>query len=245
MKTRNILLFSILVLLAACRADDKRGTAPVQMITNFEGVGQTFEVSFTKGKDFNHPVIALWLETADGKYIQTLYISQSVATGYFQHGDDKSGRWERGPRRRPATVPYWSHKRNVKETDGLYVPTTATAIPDAYTGPTPLNNFILKTKSDSLLKNPVRIVLEVNQAFDFNRTWTTTLFPGDEYYATSGQPSLIYATDAIDLNSPAEKYEMKLIGHGHYSGATGELFTDVSGFTTALGIVKEVVVRVK
>jgi len=244
---RTILITSsiLLILLISCKNADHSASDPQIIVTNGNGAGPQFEVSFTKGEKFSHPVIAIWLETSDGKYIQTLYISKSVATGYFQHGDTKSGKWAAGPRRRPATVPYWSHKRNVQEADGLYVPTAATAIPDAYTGPTPLSNFILKSKSDSTLHQPVRVVFEINQAFDFNKIWTTTRFPGDQYYATSGQPSLIYATDAIDLNAPAEKYEMKLIGHGHYSGATGELFTDVSGHTTALEIVKHLVVKVK
>jgi len=245
MKTLLITSSILLILLTSCKHADQRVTEPDIVITNGSGAGAQFEISFTKGEKFSHPVIAIWLETAEGQYIQTLYISQSVATGYFQHGDTKNGRWAPGPRRRPATVPYWSHKRNVLEADGLYVPTAATAIPDAYTGPTPLSNFILKSKSDSALHQPVRVVFEINQAFDFNKIWTTTRFPGDLYYATSGQPSLIYATDAIDLNAPADKYEMKLLGHGHYSGATGELFTDVSGHTTALEIVKEVVVRLK
>ncbi|KAF5029964.1 hypothetical protein DSECCO2_643090 [anaerobic digester metagenome] len=245
MKALIIIASVIVLLFTSCRNTDRRASEPEMVITNAAGAGVEFEVSFTRGEKFSHPVIAIWLETEDGKYIQTLYVSKSVATGYFQHGDTKSGKWAPGPRRRPATVPYWSHKRNVQEVDGLYVPTAATAIPDAYTGPTPLTNFVLKSKSDSSLQHTVRVFLEINQAFDFNRSWTTTRFPGDAYYATSGQPSLVYATDAIDLMSPAEKYEMKLIGHGHHSGATGELFTDLSGFTSALEIVKQVVVRVK
>ncbi|HBG69561.1 MAG: hypothetical protein A2W93_13605 [Bacteroidetes bacterium GWF2_43_63] len=244
---KKIIFLSVISVLVftSCRHSDRRDTEPVQMVTNVKGVGQTFEISFQKGREFSHPVIALWLETSEGDYIQTLYISKSVATGYFQHGDTKSGKWSPGPRRRPATVPYWSHKRNVIESDGLYVPTAATSIADAYTGPTPLNNFVLKSKSDSTLKQSVRVFLEINQAFDFNRSWTTTRFPDDAYYATSGQPSLVYASEAIDLKSPAEKYELKLIGHGHHSGASGELFSDVSGHSTALEIVKEVVVKVK
>jgi len=245
MKALIITTSIIALLFASCRQTDRHASEPETVITNAAGAGAEFEIAFTKGEKFSHPVIAIWLETVDGKYIQTLYISKSVATGYFQHGDTKSGKWAPGPRRRPATVPYWSHKRNVQEADGLYVPTAATAIPDAYTGPTPLTNFVLKSKSDSPLQQAVRVFLEINQAFDFNRSWTTTRFPDDAYYATSGQPSLVYATDAIDLMSPAEKYEMKLIGHGHHSGATGELFTDLSGFTSALEIVKQVVVRVK
>jgi polyphosphate kinase len=35
------------------------------------------------------------------------------------------------------------------------------------------------------------------------------------------------------------------IGHGHYSGKNGKLFTDLSSLTTALKIVKSLKVKVK
>jgi hypothetical protein len=40
-------------------------------------------------------------------------------------------------------------------------------------------------------------------------------------------------------------YKMKPIGHSHYSGKTGELFTDLSTFTTALQIADSIVVRIR
>ena len=38
---------------------------------------------------------------------------------------------------------------------------------------------------------------------------------------------------------------MKPIGHGHPTGETGELFTDLSTLTTALQIADSVVVKIK
>ncbi len=37
---------------------------------------------------------------------------------------------------------------------------------------------------------------------------------------------------------------MHLIGHSHWSGKTGELFTDLSTITTAKDIVKSAVVKI-
>ncbi len=38
---------------------------------------------------------------------------------------------------------------------------------------------------------------------------------------------------------------MKAIGHGHYSGQTGQLYTDMQGIDTALQLVNRVVVEVR
>ena len=244
MKIKIILISFAVLLVAACRPSSKRTSEPETLVTNASAAGLGIELSLTKGKEFNHPLVAIWLETPSGQYIQTLYVSQSIATGFFAHADNTGERWKPGSRRRPAALPYWSHKRNVKEADGLYVPTPATAMPDAYTGPTPLKSFVLKSKSDSMLINEFVVVLEINQCFDFNRTWTTTRFPNDYQYATSGQPSLIYSSGTINPSKLESEYNLRLIGHGNPSGTDGNLFPDISGFTSALEIVGEAKVKV-
>jgi len=244
MKTK-IVLFSLAVLLiAACRPSSKRTSEPETIITNASAAGLGIELSLTKGKEFNHPLVAVWLETPSGQYIQTLYVSQSIASGFFAHADNSGNKWKPGSRRRPAALPYWSHKRNVKEEDGYFIPTPATPMPDAYTGPTPLKSFVLKSKSDSLLSNEFVVLLEINQCFDFNRTWTTTRFPNDNQYATSGQPSLIYSSATINPSKLEAEYKMSVVGYGNPSGADGNLNPNLSGFTTALEIVNKAVVKV-
>ena len=49
----------------------------------------------------------------------------------------------------------------------------------------------------------------------------------------------------IDSKNRQENYLMRPVGHSHYSGKTGELFTDLSTITTALQIADSIVVRVK
>jgi hypothetical protein len=46
------------------------------------------------------------------------------------------------------------------------------------------------------------------------------------------------------MNNMRDRYVMKPAGHGHPTGATGELFTDLSTMTTALQIADSIVVRI-
>lgn len=216
----------------------------VQTITtNFDGQGFDLLIEFEKGKSHNHPLMAVWVEDTEGKYVQTLYVAQSVAKGYFQHGDKTSGKWLPGPIRRPASLPYWAHKRGVKEADGLYMPSQEKPIPDAFTGATPQGSFSLKTKTNTKAHTKFKIMLEINQSWDWNTYWHNNKYPYDNDYKTSSQPALVYEV-FVDTQNPLPEYEMKLIGHSHWSGKTGELFTDLSTVTTAKDITKGVVVKV-
>ncbi len=85
--------------------------------------------------------------------------------------------------------------------------------------------------------------MEVNQPWDWNEFWTNKLFD-DIDYRSSCQPSLIYAV-TVDLNDIDKEYFMNPIGHGHYSGKTGLLYTDLSTMTTAKEIFKEIKVKIQ
>jgi len=144
-----------------------------------------------------------------------------------------------GEIRRPAAVPYWAHRRGIRSADGLFIPDTKTPIPDAYTGPTPQGDFSLVTRLDTTHIRKFKIYLEINQSWDWNEYWSNNKFPDDEEYKSSCQPALVYQS-IVDLDNPLPVYEMKIIGHSHYSGKTGDLFTDLSTITTALQIVNRI-----
>lgn len=243
---KNIFYVLILVLLvSACAYDWTRrpkDTSFEVLTTNIDGKGIELQIEFKKGKHHNHPLMALWVETVDGAYIQTLYVAKSIAKGYYRHGDASTGRWKPGPIRRPATLPYWAHKRGVQEEDGLFIPTHKTPMPDAITGATPKGNFVVNTKTDEPLEQ-FAILFEINQSWDWNQYWHNNKFPDDEDYKTSSQPALVYKA-TIDLSQSRQKYELELIGHSHYAGRTGELFTDVSTITTAKEITKSITIRI-
>lgn len=244
MKTTTILFLSIL--LAGCASQQNLTSEKEIITTTPEQINTQLEVELIKGKYHNHPLFAIWIEDLEGKYIETLYVTQYFAKGFFGHGESEPGKWknEPGEVRRPAALPYWSHKRNIKTADGLYVPSPETAVPDALTGATPKGNFTLKTGSKVSGDKSFRVLLEINQPWDSNNFWTNNKFPDDFNYKTSLQPALVYET-VISPSSQKDEYYLNPIGHSHPSGETGELFTDLTTITTAKEIVSKVLVRIK
>ena len=245
----RILYLIIIVLAAGCSAGTRSNkqqepAKPVILTTNNAGRGPVIEVELTKGKSFYYPLFAVWLEDEDGKYIQTLYVAQSVATGVFRYAKQGSRKWETGSKRAPQTLPYWAHKRGIKAADGLFMPDEGSKVPDAYTGATPTTAFVLNARVDEELPQIFRVMFEINQNWDWNEYWTNDRYPDDENYKMSCQPALVYEA-VIDRGSPATEYTMKPAGHSHYSGKTGELFTDLSTLTTALEIAGSITVRIK
>lgn len=240
------LLFLLLTFLSLSASAQGKKAAEINgsdtVITNLSGKGLQINLDFSTGSKYSHPVIAIWIEDMDENYIQTLYVSYSIATGIFEHGQEKDGKWAPGERRRPSALPYWSYKRHVMASDGLFVPDRHTPVPDAYTGATPQKNFVLKTKSDNALNGKFRILLEINQAFDWNDYWHNSKYPDDENYKTSSQPSVVYSV-TIDPDDIETEYYMNPVGHGHYSGKDGKLYTDLSTLTTALKLVKSIKVK--
>ena len=214
------------------------------LVTNAEGKGPEITVDLLKGESFYYPLFAIWLEDTDGRYIQTLYVAKAAGTGYFKYAKQEGNKWVEGIKRAPQTLPYWSHKRGIKAADGLFVPDAGTAVPDAYTGATPVTSFVLSSRADDQLPVKYKVMLEINQNWDWNEYWTNDKFPDDENYKMSCQPALVYEV-VIDTEMPEDSYLMKPVGHSHYSGKTGELFTDLSTLTTALKIVDKAIVRVR
>jgi hypothetical protein len=146
-----------------------------------------------------------------------------------------------GEIQRPAALPYWAHQRNVLNEFGTYNPTKNHPVIDGYTGATPIASFILHTKTGRPLKGKYKIMLELNQCWDWNEYWTNDKYPNDIEYKTSSQPALVYSVD-IDTNNPKTFYVMKPVGHSHYAGADGSLTPDLSTITTALKIAKRITV---
>lgn len=217
---------------------------PLILETNLNGKGVDIEIQFYKGPEIYYPLMAIWIENMEGEFIQSLYVAKSIAKSHFNYGIVNDNRWESGPKRIPAALPYWGHKRGIRAEDGYYLPTQKKPIADAYTGATPTSDFILKTKSDSLLPNQFRVLFEINQSWDWNEYWTNKKFPDDIHYKTSAQPAVIYAAE-IDLESNKKEYEMQIIGHSHYSGKTGKLYPDLGTLTSALKIADKIMVRIK
>lgn len=249
----NRILLKILIITAmtggACSTGSMKHQLPSEeertiLNTNEDGKGPQIIVEFKKGESFYYPLFAIWLEDQSGNYLQTLYVAKSVATGFFEYAVQEGNRWKSGYRRAPQTLPYWAHKRGIQASDGLYVPDKSSSVPDAYSGATPVRGFVLNSRADGPLPRKFRVMLEVNQNWDWNDYWTNDKFPDDKNYLMSCQPAVIYET-LVDMENRGASYTMKAIGHSHYSGQTGELFNDLSTLTTALKIAASVSVTVK
>jgi hypothetical protein len=244
MRTITILLIGLLF--AGCASQQNISDSKETISTSPKTINTNLEFEITAGKSHNYPSFAIWIEDLDGNYIETLYVTEYFAKGVFGHGELEPGKWknESGEARRPATLPYWSHKRNQKANDGLYAPAPETAVPDALTGATPKGNFVLETGTKMSNDKSYRVLFEVNQPWDSNEYWTNNKFPDDMDYKSSLQPALIYAT--VVTSNPAEKeYFLNPIGHAHYSGRDGKLYTDLTTITTAKNIFSKVKVIIK
>jgi len=241
---KNILRTAFLMMIAfSCTTSRVPvNEVPDQITSNPLGKGPKLEIEMIRGEGHNHPLMAIWVESESGKFIQTLYVSESIGKGVFKHGDASKGFWMPGEIRRPAALPRWAHQRGIKAEDGLYLPTPQDPIADAYTGPTPEKSFILHTRLNEPVSGKFRIFFEINQTWDWNDFWTNNKYPDDEEYKTSCQPALVYMA-TIDPDNPAEEYVMNIIGRSHYSGASGELYSDLETMTTALHIAEEIVIR--
>lgn len=183
------------------------------------------------------PQIAVWMETLEGQYIDTLYITGKASNSGF-------GETDTGLVRRPEALPHWSHRRGVQEADGFYAPSENNADLDGVSAATPRSDYLVSLTAPRM--GQYRLLVEVNRSYDFNEYYSKDRFPEDPIYSgdgSSGQPSLIYAT-TIGSDAPG-KYLLELIGHGHHSGADGMLYTDLDRITTAKDILSFIVADVQ
>lgn len=238
-------LFIPLVIAVGCFSQRKITRTPVIIRTTPANGIQEMEIEFQKGRAFNHPSFAIWVEDMEGNYIETLYVTMYVAKGEFRYGEMEPGKWKNKPGvvRRPATLPYWAHKRNIPAPDGLYIPSPETAVPDALTSATPTNNFLLATSTSISEKTKFRILMEINQAWDSNEFWTNNKFPDNSNYFTSLQPAIVYAV-TIEQQDQTNEFYLNPIGHSHPTGSNGKLFTDLSTLTSAKEIARKIIVRI-
>lgn len=241
MRTKILIAILLLATIAVSAKKKKDVFAEASYGTNYTGTSLT--IRFEKGQEHNHPLFAIWLADANGKFIQTLYVSESIGKGVFKRANRNTGHWLAGEIQRPAALPYWAHQRGIKNELGTYLPTPRQPEMDAYTGATPTASFILHLKTMKQLAGKYKVMLELNQTWDWNEFWTNDKYPAEKDYRTSCQPALVYEAD-IDTNNPSAEITLKPIGHSHYSGADGSLTTDLSTITTALKIAKKITVKV-
>lgn len=239
------LIFFVIFTIASCtpKPTSINQTAPTVLNTNTTASGQQLKINFTQGIAHNHPTFAVFITDIDSNYIETLYVTNYLAKGVFAHGKAEKGKWKEAPVSRPATLPVWLHKRNITNALGQLTPDSATAIADAYTGATPNANFTLNAKLSNPNIQKFILFVEVNQTWDWNEYWTNNKYPDNENYKTSSQPALVY-TALVNLSETQKQFNLQLIGHSHYSGANGLIYTSLNTITTAKNIFENITLTI-
>lgn len=242
---KNLILTIAILVFLSCSStrESEKKLYPIKVFTTLADTsGIPVEIEFVSGPAHNYPLMAIWAEGMDSSFIRTIYVAESIGKGTFDRAQAQAGKWNPGEARRPAALPYWGHKRGIQADDGLYLPTPEDPVPDAVTGATPTGDFILKTRLPQTNGKKMRVLLEINQSWDWNEFWTNNKFPGDKEYMTSSQPAVIYET-IVDPGERKNVYTMKPIGHSHHSGADGRLYKNTATLTTALEIIQSIKIR--
>lgn len=186
----------------------------------------------------NAPQVAVWVEDQEGHYISTVYVSHKIA---------KQAWMASGGNRRKEALPHWCYSRGVKYDDGLYLPTKSEPLTDGVTGATPQGSFDVKLRSLSEMKRFV-VKMEINHSTDFNDYYPKSAGEGEAGYSGgrmgSGQPALVYAAQ-VDLESGQKEFTAELIGHSSPDGSNGSISPDLSTLTTALDIVRRVIITIE
>ena len=163
------------------------------------------------------PQIACWLETPDGKYIATIFVTAK--------GAKKA--WMSAPAGgRPEALPVWFHIQS-HETPSV----------DAVSGASPGGEFHKTFSLPEGLK-PGRYIarLEINRSYDYNETYTKA------NAGVTGQPSLIYSCE-ITVGSGASLGVFAPIGTGSLDGSDGNIRPGLKGITTALNLLQSAEIR--
>ncbi len=206
----------------------------------------TITVSFSTGPAYTHtkwfgiipvkltPQIAVWLEDANGSYVQELFVTKRSATSDWAGGNDIC---------RPEALPVWSHSRGLRAQNGSFMPSKNTPLPDAVSGATPQKDFSISVNILPTLRSGIYIVkAEINSSFDYNATYAEKLSKESPYYnGVNGQPSLVYAA-RLEIGGVDSTVRLSLQGHGDVLGRNGSIDTNISGITDALSMIESITV---
>ena len=198
---------------------------------------------FAGFKAKNPPQYAVWLEDLEGNYLETVVVTEKIATeGWVFNGGN----------RRVEALPYWMFRRSRVYSDGFMLPSSNERMADAVTAATPkksssagIGSAVLSAAESDLRR--LRIVAEFNHSTDFNEAWPADAVPADDNWSGgemgSGQPAVVYAAEFTPDELENGSVRLELIGRSSADGSDGGLYGDVSTLTTALEIVSGITLK--
>ena len=210
-KTGRMIWFFIIVLWAsACFSDDghayrsqEQGSRFTLLLTPGEyhtGKGGWFVFSYSV-----YPQVAVWLETTDGKYLETLYVTRKADEGTWRAAPDTG---------RPEALPVWSHLRRALP-NGV---SSATATQETYA---------VRKTSGSLPAGRYVVMLEANRSYLYNDAYPKSVS------GVNGQPSVVYRAE-ITIGQGSTEAGFAPVGTGSPDGSNGEIRYSLEGIDTAL-----------
>lgn len=113
------------------------------------------------------PQAAFWIETSDGRFVDSIYVTHRSAAADWRFGAGA---------RRPESLPLWSHSRGLRAADGLFMPDAGHPLSDAISGATPEAAFAKTwTLPAGLAPGWYRIRAELNLSYDWNEAYPDKL----------------------------------------------------------------------
>jgi len=245
MKTPIRLFFTgilcLLFLLTSGCVMNKLSKSPEKITLDKDPEGAQLRIEVEKGESFTSrmqagpfifnvlPQIVMWAEDANGRFLETLYI-----TGADFEGFRNASKKDKGSLFFKECFPLWASR--LKEA-GKTLPSPEQPYPDTVTSVTPSNSFTLKT-AFSIGKKPFTLFLEINKSGDTNSAFTK------ENNDWVGQPALIFKTEITKPRS-GESFHMNLAGHSGKINEKPAIYADISKFDTALRQIKKITINFK
>lgn len=176
-----------------------------------------FALHLQAGPEYHKPQIAVWIETLEGTFVRTVYVTAKAARGS----------WLLAPKEgRPEALPVWSHARGAGAGDDV----------EAVAGATPSGSSELGSLgAENLREGRYAVYVEVNRSFDYNDS-----FP--KARGVGGQPSIVYKA-VISVGPNADEAVLEPVGTGSPDGADGEIREGLQGITTASRMFSSLKVR--
>lgn len=208
---------------AACAGEPEARPAPKTGVSSGPRIELRLEPGPHYAKDmkvflFSYtvwPQVAAWLETPDGRFVDTLYVTELAVTGKYRAAP-KAGR--------PESLPVWTARKS-GAAEAVSSPTTVGA-PVSYAS----------GLAASLPPGRYVVMLETNRSYDWNETYTK------KNAGVNGQPSLVYRAE-LELGAGPAEARFTPIGVGSVDGSDGELRPELAGIDTALELFSSMTVR--
>jgi hypothetical protein len=201
-------------LFVACAGDAEKLSAPAPGTASGPRIQLALEPGSQYSKEMKtfifgytvYPQVAAWIETEDGRFIETLYVTQIAVTEKYRAAP-KNGR--------PEALPIWSALR--------------TTSADAVSAPTTVGSTVRYRNGAAGKLSPGTYVvkLETNRSYDWNGTYTK------QNSGVNGQPSLLYRA-VLRVGGQRDQADFVPIGTGSVDGSDGNVRLGLEGIDTAL-----------